>query len=191
MASLVAALRELARRTPADKAGLAALENDTLLLRRHIQHTPVFGDVPETVWHFLDDADIRFKDRDYAALQLADLERCLSRMESGAAPDAPDEDTGPSRPGSAGESTISPRERTCRRVAAWVFLLSALYVLWRLPDYLDQAWQAFFILSPTGPGVVVSLLWLIVPLMQPFLLAALGFGIAWWYTRPRTGDAGD
>lgn len=90
MASLVAALRELARWTPADKAGLAALENDTLLLRRHIQHTPVFGDVPETVWHFLDDADIRFKDRDYAALQLADLARCLSRMESGDARDASD-----------------------------------------------------------------------------------------------------
>jgi hypothetical protein len=191
MAALVEALRALALRMPTDKAGLAALEKDSLSLRRHVQQSQAVGDLPETVWHFLDDADIRFKDRDYAAQQLAGLARCLSRMESGTAPDAPDEDTGPSRPGSAGESTISPRERTCRRVAVWVFLLSAPYVLWRLPDYLDQAWEAFFILSPTGPGVVVSLLWLIVPLMQPFLLAALGFGIAWWYTRPRTGDAGD
>jgi hypothetical protein len=40
------------------------------------------SDVPETIWHFLSDADIRFKDEAYAQLQLTDVRRELDEWGS-------------------------------------------------------------------------------------------------------------
>lgn len=79
---LLSTLRVLAMRHPASREELDALVNDCTLLSRHIQHSPALVDkVPEEVWHFLSDPDIRFKDPRYAAIQLEGLRSVLEKWE--------------------------------------------------------------------------------------------------------------
>ncbi len=74
---LIAALRALADRTPQTKEELILLEADSLILSERIGKSPGLDNVPELVWHFLTDADVRFKEPLYRAAQLEALERWI------------------------------------------------------------------------------------------------------------------
>src|SRR3954464_10093137 len=73
------ALRSLAARAPKSHEELSALEKESVALAVHIQKRTTLHDVPEAVWHFLSDADIRFKDAEYARVQLAQMSEVLER----------------------------------------------------------------------------------------------------------------
>lgn len=80
-AGLADCLRALASRAPLDRTGLSELESDCTPLAHHLRQSPAFQDVPETIWHFLSDSDIRYRDSRYAEAQLAALAQCLADME--------------------------------------------------------------------------------------------------------------
>lgn len=50
----------------------------------------VLGSVPEFVWHYLSDADIRFKDSEYAALQERMVKSLISYLKRGVMPSQAD-----------------------------------------------------------------------------------------------------
>jgi hypothetical protein len=74
---VVAAIRRLADAAPQTREELSALETDSVELALYIQKRTSLHDVPEDVWHFLADADIRFKDEKYARAQLERLDDAL------------------------------------------------------------------------------------------------------------------
>lgn len=78
---LVAHLRVIAARDPRTKEELRAVERESMSLAFHTQRSSLCNEVPEIVWHFLSDADIRFKDVDYARVQTANLLSALAKME--------------------------------------------------------------------------------------------------------------
>jgi hypothetical protein len=78
----ISAIRELASRDPRERNELSLLEQESLELALHIQKRTSLHDVPELVWHFLADADIRFKDPQYAQVQLAALNDVLEDWSS-------------------------------------------------------------------------------------------------------------
>ena len=78
---LVAVLRALSERMPTTPAELATLEQESLALALHLQKSQMVDFVPEIVWHFLSDPDIRFKSPEYAQVQVAALASALVTME--------------------------------------------------------------------------------------------------------------
>jgi hypothetical protein len=74
---VIAAILRLADRAPKTREELSALEMESVELALHIQKRTSLHDVPEHVWHFLSDADIRFKSLDYAQVQLVSLREVL------------------------------------------------------------------------------------------------------------------
>jgi len=79
---LISTLRVLAMRDPASQEELDELVNDCASLSQHIQISPALASsVPKVVWHFLSDADIRFKDPRYAAMQLEGFRSALAKWE--------------------------------------------------------------------------------------------------------------
>lgn len=74
-------LRELAAQRPASAEELARMERGSLLLRLHIQSHSLGTNMPEVVWHFLSDADIRYKSSGYRDTQTAELLSALDRWE--------------------------------------------------------------------------------------------------------------
>ena len=83
---IFAALREIAATRPSGKSELQDLESRSAALSRHLAaHGDLANQVPELVWHFLSDADIRFKDPHYADLQLSQMSVLLSSGGSNAA----------------------------------------------------------------------------------------------------------
>jgi acyl-CoA reductase-like NAD-dependent aldehyde dehydrogenase len=74
---VIAAIQRLADRAPRTREELSALEMESVELALHIQKRTSLHDVPEHVWHFLSDADIRFKDPEYAQVQLVSLREVL------------------------------------------------------------------------------------------------------------------
>jgi hypothetical protein len=65
-------LRELAAIRPVDVSELRDLQQRCGALSRHLgAHGGLANQVPELVWHFWADADIRFKDPVYAQMQWA------------------------------------------------------------------------------------------------------------------------
>ena len=80
-AELLAALRALAQRTPRTRDDLRQLQEDSLALALHIQRNMALHNVPHSVWHFLHDADIRFKDAAYAEMQLSQISEVLGECE--------------------------------------------------------------------------------------------------------------
>jgi hypothetical protein len=74
---VIAAIRALAARAPKSREELAALQQESVNLALHIQKRTSLHDVPEDVWHFLSDPDIRFKDPKYAQLQIARINEVL------------------------------------------------------------------------------------------------------------------
>lgn len=74
---VVTAIRRLADSVPQTREELSALETESVELALHIQKRTSLRDVPEDVWHFLADADTRFKDGAYARVQLERLDDAL------------------------------------------------------------------------------------------------------------------
>jgi hypothetical protein len=82
---VITRLRELAKQSPSSREGLKLLVDDSVTLGLAIRDQYRGHDVPETVWHFLSDADIRFKESQYRVIQLRELEEILRTWESGRA----------------------------------------------------------------------------------------------------------
>ncbi|GAA0718156.1 hypothetical protein [Dokdonella soli] len=79
---LIANLRRLAVREPADVEQLDPLVTECVALKLHISASPSLANsTPEIVWHFLSDADIRFKDHRCAKAQLTGLLSVLAQWE--------------------------------------------------------------------------------------------------------------
>ena len=79
---VISALRLLSMREPATREELSTLQADCISLMLQLQSTPSLGhNMPEAVWHFLADADIRFKDSIYAQQQLSGLRAALAKWE--------------------------------------------------------------------------------------------------------------
>jgi hypothetical protein len=75
---LIANLRALAERQVATSAERDAAIADCSALNAEISLDPELANiVPETVWHFLSSADVRFKDSSYAITQLSALASSL------------------------------------------------------------------------------------------------------------------
>jgi hypothetical protein len=77
---LVMALQAIARREPTTKEELAQIEAESYVLGERIKLTPALHNVPHDLWHFLSDADIRFKDPRYRKAQLEGMERWLKEV---------------------------------------------------------------------------------------------------------------
>ncbi|HEY2624810.1 MAG TPA: hypothetical protein VGI53_15300 [Dyella sp.] len=76
-------LRELAGRKPGNEDELAHLQRGSLLLALHIQGSSGLGtNMPDVAWHFLSDADIRYKSPEYGHAQIAELKSALVLWES-------------------------------------------------------------------------------------------------------------
>ena len=79
---LITLLRRLADRAPVNHTELHALQEESEALAAQISATPSLAtSTPEAVWHFLSDADIRFKDPRYAKAQLAGYLLALAQWE--------------------------------------------------------------------------------------------------------------
>ena len=79
---LIPLLRRLADRAPASRDELRTLQGEFAELAAHISVTPSLANsTPEAVWHFLSDADIRFKDPAYAKAQLVGYLSALAQWE--------------------------------------------------------------------------------------------------------------
>lgn len=68
-----AALRELAAKRPGSASELGRVQRGSLLLRLHIQSHGLGTEMPEIAWHFLSDADIRYRSPDYGVAQTEGL----------------------------------------------------------------------------------------------------------------------
>ena len=79
---VIAAVRGLAAHRPTSRSEVAALERESVALAVHIQKQTSLHDVPEAVWHFLSDVDIRFKDPGYATIQLAEITAVLDKWQA-------------------------------------------------------------------------------------------------------------
>lgn len=83
-AEVIAAVSSLAARRPKSREEMSSLERESVALALHIQKRTALHDVPEVVWHFLSDVDIRFKDSEYAEMQLAELRKVLEQWSTAA-----------------------------------------------------------------------------------------------------------
>jgi hypothetical protein len=78
---LIATLRTMVRRPITSKDDLKAMESDSWELWQRIKDSPVANETPHAVWHFLSDADIRFKDPRYIPVQTEELLTSLREWE--------------------------------------------------------------------------------------------------------------
>ena len=60
---------------------LVVLEQDSVAFALWLQNSNALGEMPEIVWHFLSDADIRLKSPEYGQAQVAELLNALVAME--------------------------------------------------------------------------------------------------------------
>jgi len=83
---LIDTLRQLVAVKPQSLPELKQLETLSVEVARHAA-SELAGrlEIPESVWHFLADPDIRYKDPSYAAVQLAELEQVLARWQDASA----------------------------------------------------------------------------------------------------------
>ena len=80
--TVIGALRAIAERRPSTSEELGELEAESVVLGERIRTSGICDDVPHFVWHFLSDADVRFKDEKYRDWQLGKLEACISAWDS-------------------------------------------------------------------------------------------------------------
>jgi hypothetical protein len=78
---LIARLRALAERRPRTREEQTQLAAELFVLGERIERSPVCNETPHNIWHFLSDADIRFKDARYAKSQLDDTLAILKQWE--------------------------------------------------------------------------------------------------------------
>lgn len=81
-AEVIAAVRDLAERRPKSRDEMSSLERESVALALHIQKRTTLHDVPEAVWHFLSDVDVRFKDSNYAEMQVAQIAKVLDQWDA-------------------------------------------------------------------------------------------------------------
>jgi len=74
------ALQAIATREPKTKEELAQVEAESYVLGERIKMTPALHNVPHDLWHFLSDADIRFKDPRYRKTQLEGMQRWIKEV---------------------------------------------------------------------------------------------------------------
>ena len=81
--ALRSTLRALVEQEPSSQEEFQALEAECVALARHIAQTQGLGTyMPEIVWHWLSDADIRFKEPEYRSMQNQQLTLALQAWES-------------------------------------------------------------------------------------------------------------
>jgi len=79
---LAADLRELASNEPKNRAGLDRWYEDARRVQDRIASAPdVTTGVPDFIWHYLSDADVRLKDPRYAQVQQEMLTELLAMLE--------------------------------------------------------------------------------------------------------------
>ncbi|WP_454832686.1 hypothetical protein [Pseudoxanthomonas wuyuanensis] len=81
-------LRQLQRASPTSKDGLDAWYSDARGFAKWLESQPAAVDLPEQVWHYLHDADIRVKDPERAAEQNEMLTGIIASLEQGTVPDS-------------------------------------------------------------------------------------------------------
>ena len=75
-------LRELARGEPKEQAGLARWYEEARRVQERMASAPdVVTGVPDFIWHYLSDADVRLKDPRYARMQKDMLSELLAILE--------------------------------------------------------------------------------------------------------------
>ncbi len=84
--ALAADLRRLVALNPHTKAELMHWYGEAIEVKERIRTSPKVHGMPHSLWHFLDDADIRAKDPAYAREQLERLEAHLLILETGVLP---------------------------------------------------------------------------------------------------------
>ena len=78
----IAALKKLARRQSSSPGELSILCAESAVLSDRISKSEFFHELPCGIQHFLSDADIRFKDKEYGAWQTSVLLRAIEKWES-------------------------------------------------------------------------------------------------------------
>lgn len=81
-------LRRLQQTSPTNRDGLAAWDADGRAFLKWLDAQPAAVDLPEQVWHYLHDADIRIKDPERRAEQDEMLNDIISSLERGIVPDS-------------------------------------------------------------------------------------------------------
>ena len=80
-------LRELADAQPENRASLEIWEARAAEVESVVAADAALSDaIPHAVWHFLSDADIRMKDVEYRASQIAEVLPAIEAFERGLAP---------------------------------------------------------------------------------------------------------
>jgi hypothetical protein len=79
---LASELSRLSSEQPQTLEDLGQLERESTALLLRLRDSSGF-DVPELVWHFLSDADVRFKDSRYASAQMEGLSDALLVLRQG------------------------------------------------------------------------------------------------------------
>lgn len=73
-------LAGLSRRVPQSKAELYRLEAELFVLGERIGKSQICAEVPHFVWHYISDADTRYKDPDYASGQEETLRASIREL---------------------------------------------------------------------------------------------------------------
>ena len=71
------------------------------------------------------------------------------------------------------------RRQVCFRVALIWFAISLLPGLFDYGSTIDRAWEAFAILTPTGPLALIAIAWLFVPFLKAALFAVAAYFVAY------------
>ncbi len=78
---LLRELRALVEREPRTREALLQLEAESVFFSERLGKSAMCEVTPHFVWHFLSDADIRFKDSDYRRRQCHELLEWVTQME--------------------------------------------------------------------------------------------------------------
>ncbi|WP_191862953.1 MULTISPECIES: hypothetical protein [Stenotrophomonas] len=81
--SAVACLRILLESEPTTAEQVSAWYKKAEALKRTLQLSVYEMDVPHLIWHYLDDADIRFRDKSYAQDQILAVEKIMEEWGGG------------------------------------------------------------------------------------------------------------
>ena len=81
-ADAIAALRKLATRQPSSSDELSVLCAESVVLSDRIKKSEFFRELPYGIQHYLSDADIRYKDKEYGARQTSEMLRAVEEWES-------------------------------------------------------------------------------------------------------------
>ncbi len=89
LAEIASRLRTLQQASPTTKDGLAAWYSESRVFAQWLELQPSAVDLPEEVWHYLHDADIRVKDPERREQQDKMLSAIIASLERGNVPDSP------------------------------------------------------------------------------------------------------